>query len=454
MITANIKTENRLLQFKFLVATIIIAGGITPLVLYFLYYDWTALITPVEAKQMLRENKTNAMLVDVRSSEQFNAAHIAGAKHWSADQIMALRAKEQIPEEFRNKTLLMICKVGVSAGTVAKHLKGIGIENVRNVRGGMQGWLGSSDTADGGAFDKFESADGRQSLFPFHQSPLFEQLLAVVSGFGIKATYTLLSLIIAIVLWRSTSSDLAALRWAMIFFFIGENCCAINYLVFHDQSYFFEYLHSLGMLLSFGFVTYAVFEGFDSRILILSEHGRKCAALNLCRKCVKYENVSCGLKNTFLIIIPALIIIAAMPLCADWHNNSYNTMIVDTFYNYSHPLVYQQFEKLYCPIVAMVFLTASLVILIFKKNDPLPPDKIFFAAGSGPLGFGMFRTILDGIYNQNMVWFNFWEETTELRFIAGVCFVLWTFRRGLFEKAELQTVVKGNNSENRSGNIS
>jgi len=159
------------------------------------------------------------------------------------------------------------------------------------------------------------------------------------------------------------------------------------------------------------------------------------------------------MKRAFFVIIPALIITAFIPMYADWHTSSYNTMIFGTFYNYSHRLVYQQFEKLYCPATAMILLITSLMILIFKKNDPLPQAKIFFAAGFGPLGFGTFRTILDGTYNQNMVWFNFWEETTELMFIAGVCFILLTFRQGLFEKADLQSVSKGSNNENYSSTV-
>ena len=61
--------------------------------------------------------------------------------------------------------------------------------------------------------------------------------------------------------------------------------------------------------------------------------------------------------------------------------------------------------------------------------------KIAFAAGIGPLGFGMLRVVL-GVYHENMVWFNFWEETTELLFIGIVAAVLWIFRRGLFRPGQ------------------
>jgi len=122
-----------------------------------------------------------------------------------------------------------------------------------------------------------------------------------------------------------------------------------------------------------------------------------------------------------------------MPLCADWHSNSYNTMIFGTFYNYTHRLIYQQFELLYCPVVSIIILIISLLILASKREDSLLLAKLFFAAGIGLFGFGMFRSILAGLYSQNIVWFNFWEEGTELLFIVGICFVLWLFRKSLFK---------------------
>ena len=109
-------------------------------------------------------------------------------------------------------------------------------------------------------------------------------------------------------------------------------------------------------------------------------------------------------------------------------------MIFGTFYHYARRLIYQQFEAQYCPIAAAAFLAMSLLILALKRDNALPLAKIFFAAGVGPLGFGMFRSILTAMYSQDLVWFAFWEESTELLFIMGICFLLWTFRRQLFQK--------------------
>jgi hypothetical protein len=124
-----------------------------------------------------------------------------------------------------------------------------------------------------------------------------------------------------------------------------------------------------------------------------------------------------------------------MSLCADWHLVSYNTTILGTPYNYSHLLIYQQFERLFCPLAAMAFFMISLSVLLLKKETPIAAAKLFFAAGVGPLGFSMMRTMLAGLYTENLVWSNVWEEGTELLFILGVCFILWVFRHGLFMPA-------------------
>jgi len=432
----NIQTD--VCRKRIMVLSIALIGFLVPLALYWLIYGQVAIITPPDAKKLLLMENSKALLIDIRSTDEFDSAHIDGAQHWSAEEMLSLKSPDQIPEQFHHKTLLLICNAGISSNTAAKHLTELGVEKVISVRGGMQGWIGNVSSPEGGVFDRYKSASGEISTFPIRISPLYEKVLAVASGFGVKPGYTILSLIIAIVLWRSKSPDLAALRWSMIFFFLGENFCAVNYFVFTDKSYFLEYLHSFGMLLSFGFATYAIFEGIDRRILMLSEPNKKCAALGLCRKCIKYENIPCGLKRTFLMIIPAMILIASIPFCADWNRISYNTMIFGTFYNYTHSIIYQQFEHLYCPIAAMFFLIVSLLILLFKKIDPLPMAKIFFAAGIGPLGFGMFRSIFAGMYSQNMLWFNFWEEVTELLFIVGVCFILWVFRQSLFKTIDIK----------------
>ncbi len=61
---------------------------------------------------------------------------------------------------------------------------------------------------------------------------------------------------------------------------------------------------------------------------------------------------------------------------------------------------------------------------------------MFFSAGTGFLGFGFFRLIFFGVYRDNLVWPNFWEELTELMYVAGVGFVLFIIRHSLLAKGK------------------
>jgi len=423
-------------RVRWTVVGIVLGGGAVPVILYWLLFGHIATVTPRRAKELLRLRTGSTLLVDVRQPEEFLAGHIDGAVNWPLEEILRTTQPNEAPSQFRGKTLLVVCDVGMASRWAAWHLAGTGVERVVNVRGGIQEWIRSAPGPTGDVFDRWRIGSDQIAEFPFRQSPMFEQVLAVAAFFGIKLIYTILSLLLVIVLWTSRDPDLAALRWGMIFFFLGEAACAINYLALKETSYLLEYLHSLGMLYCFGFTAYAVLEGIDRRILMLSDSKQRCASLSLCDACVKYADVPCGLKRTFYMIIPLCMVLALMLPSADWQDNSYNTIIFGELYNYAHFRVYQQFENWYCAAAAILMFAVSLLILAFKKEDAVAAAKIAFAAGIGPLGFGTLRMVLGAAYDQNRVWFLFWEETTELLFILGVCFALWTFRRRLVPELE------------------
>ena len=415
---------------RWIVTGIVLLAVAAPLVLYWLLFGHVPTVTPQRAKELLRQQ--GAALVDVRRPEEFSAGHVDGSVSWPLDQILGTTRPDQVPVQFRGKTLLLLCDVGMATRWAAWHLGRVGVGRAFNVRGGIQEWLRSVPGPKGEVFDRWRIGPDRVVEFPFRESPFFEQALAVAAFFCIKPIYTLISLLLVIVLWKSQSPDLAALRWGILCFFLGENACAVNVLVLEETSYLCEYLHSVGMLLCFGFTAYAVLEGIDRRILMLSDPKRRCAALGLCGECIKYnQEVPCGLKRTFYMIIPLGMILALMLPAADWQDNSYNTFIFREFYNYGHLRVYQQFENWFCPAAAVLLFGTSLLVLALKQDNAIATAKITFAAGLGPLGFGTLRMMLGGAYDQNRVWYAFWEETTELLFLLSVAFVLWTFRRTL-----------------------
>jgi hypothetical protein len=304
------------------------------------------------------------------------------------------------------------------------------------VRGGEEAWIADARNKTGKPWDQFV-VGGAVVPPPSRQAPLFEQYAAIVAGYVIKPIYGVLSFALIFILWRARgrSPDMCALWWSMTTFFIGEQGCAVDYIFFGGQSYASEYVHCVGMALAFGFATYAIFDGMDRRMIRFSDPAARCAALGLCGRCYKHADVPCGLRRTFLIIIPAMMAVACMPLSATIHTPSYNTSIFGAFFNYANPAAYQLFESRYCPIAGIALLAAALAVLLLKKHDPVTLSKVLFAAGMGPIGFGLLRMIVSAPYRDNLVWFTFWEEATELLFTASVAFILWTFRRTLFPQA-------------------
>ena len=281
--------------------------------------------------------------------------------------------------------------------------------------------------------------DSLHPTLPLHDTSLFEQWLAVITAFGVKPAYMILSLLWIIWLWRQTSPDLVALRWGLISFLTGESACAVNYLFFGGLCDFADYLHNYGMAVSFSFVTYAVLEGLDLHIVKYSAANDRCAALSLCRSCIKHADVPCGLRRVFTMLIPASIAVAFMPLCASLRTVSYDTNIFDSLQHYSSPLSCQWFESRYCVWLALLLLSASWLVLVLKREDPVGRAKVLFAAAMGPLSFGLMRLFLRAAYSDDLVWSNVWEELTELIFVTATGFVLWVFRRGLFREASAPT---------------
>ena len=435
------------------VVMMVLVGGAIPLVLHGLVDAMCATITPADAKKRLRQPESTSLLVDIRPRDVFSQGHLEGAINWPLAELLNVSTPDDIPSDLRSHSLLLVCDVGLSSRQAAFRLQGTIHEKVYNVRGGIQEWIRSTAIEAASAkgrvsksltdllhrteppladrFDRWQTADGRTEALAFRVSPVYEQAVAVLTFFGVKLVYTILSLLGVIVLWRSRDADLTAVRWALIAFFLGENACALNYFVFRESSYLMEYLHSFGMFVCFGFVTYAVLEGIDQRILHLSDPRKHCSAMDLCGTCIKHADVPCGLRRLFLCLIPALALVAMMLPTADWQDESYNTLVLGQPYNYAHLRVYQIVENWYCCAAGLTMLAVSFAILVTRGQEGIGGAKIVLAAAIGPLGFGFLRMILAGTYHQNRVWYLCWEEVTELLFIATIGCVLWLFRRRL-----------------------
>ena len=344
---------------RFLIVLMIVVGGALPPAAYWWLLGRIPSATPSQAKEWLGKAGSTAILVDVRAPAEFAAGHLDGAENWPYASIVALASREAVPAPFAGKPLFLICSGGVQGAVATRHLRALSVPDVANVRGGLEAWVGDAEVPCARGFCRMRVASGATADLAFRQSPWYEQWAALAIFWAIKPFYVLLSLALAAILLRAKSPDLVALRWGLLFFFAGEAFCSVNYLAFKDTSYLSEYFHSFGMVLSFGFVTFAVFEGLDRRIIKYSDPAQKCAALGLCRGCVKYTDAPCGLKRLFLYLAPAGLILSVIPLTAVPQAVSYNTRILWVFYNFSNPIVYQLFEIRWCPLLAIVLFAAA-----------------------------------------------------------------------------------------------
>ena len=98
-----------------------------------------AAITPTNLVNLV--NREDAVLVDIRDTKEYSAGHIAGAVSMPVSSIDA-RIGEL--ESYKEKPVVLVCKMGQHASSVGRKLKDLGFENVRRLSGGMAEWTASS----------------------------------------------------------------------------------------------------------------------------------------------------------------------------------------------------------------------------------------------------------------------------------------------------------------------
>ncbi len=86
-------------------------------------------------------NREGAVIVDIRDNKEFTNGHIAGAVNMPLSSIESRMAEL---DPFKEKPVVLVCKMGQHAGSAGRKLKAKGFENVRRLSGGMAEWTGSS----------------------------------------------------------------------------------------------------------------------------------------------------------------------------------------------------------------------------------------------------------------------------------------------------------------------
>jgi len=414
------------------VLALIAVAVMMPLVWYGLRIGRAPSILAPAASRLVNERK--AVLVDVGVAPEL-AAYLTNAVKWPISSVMEAQTAKDVPQELRGAKLLLICTAGIRSAQAALHLQGLGVEAV-SVRGGAQQYACAVPGCSRSVLLRGDPVTDA-AIPAFRESPMHEQWAVVSAFFGIKCVYSLLALGIVVILWGRRETDLSAIRWAMIFFFVGEGCCFLNVMAFFEDSMLLEHLHSVGMVLSLGFATYGLLEGWDARLIHYSGDSR-CAMMGFCRACDKYGETGCALRKLFLLLIPATALLAAMPLCSDLRHVAYNTRVLGVLHSYRHPVVHQLYELRYLPALAVILLAGCFLVLWLVERRPVVVSKILFSAAVGAMGFSLLRLMLVAPFSDNQVWFAFWEETTELIYVGLIGAVLALFQRGLLPAQQPQ----------------
>ncbi len=93
------------------------------------------LLPPVEVTRLI--NHEHAVLVDVRTQEDFTQGHIINAINIpQAD----LEARQTELDKYREKPLVLYCQTGTVSGRMSRALKHQGFSNVSVLKGGVQAW--------------------------------------------------------------------------------------------------------------------------------------------------------------------------------------------------------------------------------------------------------------------------------------------------------------------------
>ena len=93
--------------------------------------------------KLLRDGAQEIILLDVRESWEFQAAHIAGSTHMPMGDVPARFQQELDPEEH----IIVVCHHGVRSMNVTAWLRQQGFEKVQSLRGGIDRWSREIDSS-------------------------------------------------------------------------------------------------------------------------------------------------------------------------------------------------------------------------------------------------------------------------------------------------------------------
>ncbi len=90
-------------------------------------------LSTLQATQLI--NSRNAVVVDVRTPEEFKTGSVPGARNVPVDKVA-----EKMPDIKKDKPLIVVCATGSRAGKAAAQLRSSGYGEVYVLAGGIAAW--------------------------------------------------------------------------------------------------------------------------------------------------------------------------------------------------------------------------------------------------------------------------------------------------------------------------
>jgi|TARA_Y100000310_G_scaffold343373_1_gene450692 rhodanese-related sulfurtransferase len=98
-----------------------------------------ATVTPANLVKLI--NHEEAVVLDIRDQKEFKEGHIVNAVNIP---YASMNDSVHELEKFKERKLVIVCKMGQHSGAVGKKLRGLGFAEVQRLSGGISEWRASN----------------------------------------------------------------------------------------------------------------------------------------------------------------------------------------------------------------------------------------------------------------------------------------------------------------------
>lgn len=126
------------LFFEFLTQQWILVAALLAVIVMLFMHETRKSGTSLSPQQAINlVNAEGGVFVDLRDTADFRAGHIVDAMHIPSSKLIN---NTGLLEKYRDKPIVLVCKMGQTAGPVGKKLNAEGFASVNIMTGGMMEW--------------------------------------------------------------------------------------------------------------------------------------------------------------------------------------------------------------------------------------------------------------------------------------------------------------------------